>query len=1017
MSYTEKNFEDTIEQELLTLSGYHQGTAAHYDPETALFPQDLITFIQTTQPQTWQQFSATVPNPQTQLINSLTKELHNRGMLDVLRNGFKSYGQTFRVVFFQPNTRLNPETLERYSKNRLTVTRQVKIKTGHIPDLLLSVNGLPIVSLELKNPLTGQTVTNAIHQYKTDRDPKDPLFQFAKRCLVHFALDTQEVWMTTKLAGPDTFFLPFNKGHNHGTGNPPPPADQYPTSYLWLEVLQRDSLLELLARFLHLQVEECRISTDTSIQYDRKETLIFPRYHQLDVVRKLINHAQANGSGHNYLIQHSAGSGKSNSIAWLAHRLATLHTAQNQKIFHSVIVITDRTILDQQLQNTIYQFDHKKGVVQKIDEDTKQLASALSNGVPIIITTLQKFPFITQAIATLEKKGKTLEISTKDRRFALIVDEAHSSQTGETAITLRKILNQDGIEATIAAQILNDEEDHWDEDSTNLSEDAQAELLRQQMTRTQQPNLSYFAFTATPKYKTLQVFNEPGENGVAPFHLYTMRQAIEEGFIKNVLANYTCYQRYYHLVRTCADDPNLPKRKAAQAIQRFVEIHPHNIAQKVEIIVEHFRNYTRHKIGGKAKAIVVTRSREHAVRYKLAFDQYLAEKGYSDIQSLVAFSGSVSLDEAIDHAYTEVNMNNGIKSQEIPDKFASHAYQVLLVADKFQTGFDQPLLHTMFVDKRLAGVQAVQTLSRLNRIAPGKDDTFVLDFVNRPEDIYAAFKPYYEETPVGESADPQQLNNLSHQLYDWQLFSREDVTQWCEIWFRQKKALTGGEHKKLDTLFNPVVEAYLALDEPKRDQFRSQLNSFRNLYLFLSQVIPYQDSDLEKLYTYGRFLLKKLPLSADAPKVDLSRDLDLKFYRLEKISEGTINLNDGIAEPLTGPTAVGTRQAEPAVKLSRLIDTLNERFGTEFTPADQLFFDQIVEQAIADPALYQAAQVNTQENFASVLDKALDNLFLDRMEGNEEIYVRVMNDDALKQSVLEALLSGIYSTLQMHDVQ
>ncbi|MFM7371093.1 MAG: UvrB domain 3-containing protein, partial [Sphaerospermopsis kisseleviana] len=425
--------------------------------------------------------------------------------------------------------------------------------------------------------------------------------------------------------------------------------------------------------------------------------------------------------------------------------------------------------------NTIYQFDHKAGVVQKIDENTQQLATALNDGVPIIISTIQKFPFINKAIQTLAKKGKTIDITTKDKRFAIIVDEAHSSQSGETANELRQILNQDGIESAIAAQILADETEE------DLTDQAKQELLKEQIARTKQPNLSYFAFTATPKQKTLLVFDEAGENGQSPFHLYTMRQAIEEGYIKDVLANYTCYERYYELVQLSQNNPDLPRRQAAKAIARFIEFHPHNIAQKVEIIIEHFRNHTRHKIGGKAKAMVVTRSREHAVRYKREFDKYIKAKGYSDIRYLVAFSGSITLDELPDETFTEINMNGGIKSQEIADKFTSDAYQVLLVANKFQTGFDQPLLHTMFVDKRLDGVQAVQTLSRLNRTTTGKEDTFVLDFVNKPEDIYQAFKPYYEETPVGETADPQQLNDLSYQLYQWQLFSLDDVNQWCEI--------------------------------------------------------------------------------------------------------------------------------------------------------------------------------------------------------------------------------------------
>jgi type I restriction enzyme, R subunit len=1009
--HKEENFEDTIERELLERSGYHPGNATDYEPETALFPKEIISFIQTTQPKQWQKFSSTSPSDaQKILIASLTKELKSRGMLEVLRNGFKCYGKTFQVAYFQPNTGMNPETLALYQQNRLTLTRQVKIKTGRIPDVLLSINGLPIASIELKNPMTGQTYQNAIHQYKCDRDPKDPLFVFKERCLVHFAVDTEEVWMTTKLAGDSTYFLPLNKGHHHGAGNPLGNNGDYRTSYLWLEVLQKDSLIDILARFLHIETKETKIPTPSGIQYQKKETLIFPRYHQLDVVRKLIAHTKHHKAGHNYLIQHSAGSGKSNSIAWLAHRLANLHDHQDEKIFHTVIVITDRTVLDRQLQDTIYQFDHKAGVVQKIDENTQQLATALSDGVPIIISTIQKFPFIAKAIGTLEKKGKTIGIDTKDKRFALIVDEAHSSQTGESSIELRKILNQDGIEAAIAAQLLED-----DEDDEEISDSAKQELLKEQLTRTKQPNLSYFAFTATPKYKTLLVFDEPGDNGQAPFHLYTMRQAIEEGFIQDVLANYTCYERYYELIRKTEDDPDLPRSKAAKAIARFVELHPHNINQKVEIIVEHFRNHTRHKIGGRAKAMVVTRSREHAVRYKLEFDRYIQEKGYTDIKSLVAFSGSVALEGFPEAKFTEVSMNGGIKSLEIPDKFASDAYQVLLVANKFQTGFDQPLLHTMFVDKRLAGVQAVQTLSRLNRTTTGKEDTFVLDFVNKPEDIYQAFKPYYEETPVGESADPQQLNDLSYQLYEWQFFSPEDVNQWCEIWFRPKTSLTGSEHKLINSLLDPIIDRYTALEDPEKEQFRNQLSSFRKLYLFLAQIIPYQDSDLEKLYAYGRFLLKKLPRSADAPKIDLSGDIELKFYRLEIVSEGKIDLSDGEAEPLAGATAVGTRQADKEVPLSQLIDSLNQRFGTDFTIADQLFFEQIHETAIASKSLKQAARINTKANFAPVLEKHLENLFIECLDGNEKIVMQVMNNEDFKKLVLEKLLSSIYDSINHED--
>lgn len=722
-------------------------------------------------------------------------------------------------------------------------------------------------------------------------------------------------------------------------------------------------------------------------------------------MRALTEHAQTNGSGHNYLIQHSAGSGKSNSIAWLAHRLSSLHNASNEKVFHTVVVITDRRVLDQQLQDTIFQFDHKLGVVQKIDEDTQQLVKALAGGVPIIISTIQKFPFIAQAIRTMEANGKAVAIETQDRRFAVIVDEAHSSQSGETAMELRKILNKDGIESAIAEQLL-------DMDDESLSEEAKKGLLREQLKRAKQPNLSFFAFTATPKFKTLAVFNEPGPNGEAPFHHYSMRQAIEEGFIHDVLVNYTCYKRYYKLIQKVEQDPEVPRRKAARSLARFVEFHDYEIAQKVEVIVEHFRTHTRHKIGGRAKAMVVTGSREHAVRYKLGFDKYIKDKGYNDVKSLVAFSGEISLKEFADKKFTEVSMNNGIKESELPEKFNTDEFQVLLVAEKYQTGFDQPLLHSMYVDKRLAGIQAVQTLSRLNRTTRGKTDTFILDFVNEPTDIYTAFKPYYEVTPKGDDTDPQQLNTLAHTLASWKIYTGKEVDDWCEIWFRNRLNPTGGEHKKLNGILDVAVERFKELGEEDQNLFKGQLISFRNLYSFVSQIIPYQDSEHEKLYTYARFLLTKLPHAGDPRKIQVDDEVELKYYRLQKISEGAIDLKVGEPEPLYGPTEVGTGQADEEVQLSTLVGKLNERFGTEFTPADQLFFDQVRETAVANEQLRLAVMANTMDNFKPVFNKQLENLLVERMSGNEEIFVKLMNDDAFREIAASHLMQAVYAQIR-----
>ena len=1005
--HKEIDFENDIEQSLITSGGYEKGDPNTYDAETALFPADVVAFVQKTQPKIWGRLvQLDASKAASILVDSLVKELAAKGSLAVLREGFKCVGKTVRLAYFAPNTGLDPSATDRYEDNRLTVIRQVKTKSGAIPDIILAVNGLPVASLELKNPMsaTGWNVENAKYQYRFERDPKELLYAFKMRCLVHFAVDTELVYMTTKLEGKDTFFLPFNLGHNNGAGNPPVEGDVR-TVYLWRNVLTRDSLMDILARFMHLDIEEKAVVTEKGIKRLRKETMIFPRYHQLDAVRALTNHAQANGAGRNYLIQHSAGSGKSNSIAWLAHRLSCLHDADNEKIFHSVVVITDRRVLDQQLQDTIFQFEHKLGVVQKIDEDTQQLAKSLADGVPIIISTIQKFPFIAQAIRTMEAKGKAVAISTEGKRFAVIVDEAHSSQSGETAMELRKILNKDGIEAAIAEQLL-------DFDDDTLSDEAKKELLREQLKRTKQPNLSYFAFTATPKFKTMAVFDEPGPNGTSPFHLYSMRQAIEEGFIHDVLKHYTCYKRYFRLIRKIEKDPNVPRRKAARALARFVNFHDHDIAQKVEVIVEHFRTHTRHKIGGRAKAMVVTDSREHAVRYKLGFDKYIKDKGYTDVKSLVAFSGEIRLKEFGDKKFTEVGMNNGIKESELPEKFGTEEYQVLLVAEKYQTGFDQPLLHSMYVDKRLSGIQAVQTLSRLNRTIRGKTDTFILDFVNEPDDIFAAFKPYYEVTIKGEDTDPHLLDKLAHSLANWKIYTTQEVNEWCEIWFRNRLNPTGGEHKKLNSILDLAVERYKKLGDEEKDQLKGQLISFRNLYGFISQVVPYQDSDHEKLYSYTKFLLTKLPYTRDNQKVQIDDDVELKYYRLQKISEGAINLKVGEADELYGPTEVGTGRQDEEVQLSTLVQKLNERFGTEFTPADQLFFDQVRETAVANEQLRQAVMANTIENFKPVFNKQLENLLVERMTGNEEIFIKLMNDDAFRDMAANHLMQAVYAQVK-----
>ncbi|MCA3213594.1 MAG: type I restriction endonuclease subunit R [Burkholderiales bacterium] len=997
-AHIEMRFEEAIEQHLLTTaSGYAKGEANAFDLQRALFPDDVISFIQATQKPAWDAIATYHgANARAAMLDDLAKALSSpaMGVLHVLRQGFTCFGKTLRVAYFAPANQMNPETAGQYAANRLTVTRQVHFSTRNEKlsiDMVLALNGIPVATLELKNPLTHQNVHDAMRQYREDRDPREPLLRFKAGALVHFAVDPDLVTMTTRLDGKATHFLPFNRGDNGGAGNAPNPQG-YRTAYLWEDVLQRDSLLDILGRFVQLERIEkdvlVRKGGKETVQKIRKENVIFPRYHQLDAVRRMTAAARTQGTGRNYLVQHSAGSGKSNTIAWLAHRLSTLHDAADAKVFDSVIVITDRRVLDRQLQDTVYQFEHKGGVVKKIDVDSTQLAEALKERTPIIITTLQKFPFLTEKIGALPAQ-----------RYAVIVDEAHSSQSGEQAAELKGILNDAALRAK--AKALAQEDGNGDDDS-----DAEA-LLLTMLKRGRQPNISFFAFTATPKFKTLKIFDEPGPNGKPPFHLYTMRQAIEERFILDVLKNYITYKAYYRLVETAAEDPLVEKKEAAKALARFMHHHPHNLASKVEVIVEHFRAHTRAKIGGRAKAMIVTDSRLAAVRYKQAVDKYIKDKGYADIKALVAFSGTVDDPDFKGQSYTEQAMN-GFAESQLPERFETEEYQVLIVAEKYQTGFDQPLLHTMYVDKRLDGVQAVQTLSRLNRTCAGKEDTFVLDFRNERDDIFRAFKPYYELTEAAEGAEPHTLYELKAKLDGAHVYYPDEVKALCAAFFGGGD--DAGAHAKLYKLLDPAVERFKALDDTAQDDFRGWLVSFRNLYGFLSQVIPYQDSALEALHTYLRFLGAKLPLPARGKPVELDGEVELKFYRLQKIAEGQIVLGTGEPAAVYGPTEVGTRRSEPEqVKLSTLVEQLNERFGTDFRPADQLFFDQVEADAVDREDIREAAQANSIDDFKLLFEKELEGLFVDRMEGNDEIFRRVMSDEQFRALASGYLLSKVYT--------
>jgi type I restriction enzyme, R subunit len=1020
---SEKAFETYVEQILLA-KGWQQGSVSEWDQERALFPGQIVAFIAATQPQLWEamrgQHGAQL---ESMLLSTLVKELTIKGSLDVLRHGFKFYGKTFRLATFKPAHGLNDEVLAQYQANRLTVTRQIPCHPGDhsTVDLVFAVNGLPVATCELKNPWTGQSWRHAVRQYQEDRNPRAPLFAFKERALVHFAADPDEVHMTTRLAGGKTFFLPFNRGSHPGevqcgAGNPQH-ACGYRSGYFWEEILERESFLDILGHFVFIEKKEEKVDDGKGGSRIRaRETMIFPRYHQLDATRKLIAAARAEGPGQNYLIQHSAGSGKTNSISWLSHRLASLHDAQDHKIFDCVIVITDRQVLDRQLQDAIYQIEHAQGVVKAIDQDSKQLASALIDGTKIVVTTLQKFPFVLRGLLhaagaesldspddEAKVQAKAWEAEIGRRRYAVIVDEAHSSQTGETARELKAILGASN------GDMNDDEEADWED-----------RLNQVMASRGRQPNLSFFAYTATPKGKTLELFGHTGPSGKPePFHLYSMRQAIEEGFILDVLRNYTTYATYFRLIKAVEDDPDLPKKKAARALSKFLVLHPTNIAQKIEVIVEHFRGHVRTHLGGRAKAMVVTSSRLQAVKYMEAFQRYIDEKGYTDIRPLVAFSGTVR-DPDTGLEYTEPGMNldvvNGkpISERQLPDRFASPDYQVLLVANKYQTGFDQPLLMAMYVDKRLDGVQAVQTLSRLNRMVPGKETPFVLDFVNEAEDIYRAFKPYFDATSLQESSDPALLEQLKHALDGFQVYHWSEVEAFARIFYRAPNKQNPADHAHLQRHLQPAVDRFKAMeDEEQRGEFRDKLSGYVKVYSFLSQIIPYADPDLEMLYSFGRLLLPHLPLERDTGVVKLGDEVGLQYYRLQRVFSGAIELREGEGEyGVKSPTDVGTGKAkEEKAPLSEIIEVLNDRFGTNFTEEDRLFFEQIKEKATNSPEVVRLRRANPFDKFQLGLRQMLEDLMIQRMGENDKIVSRYMDDKAFEDAAFAVLSRVIYETI------
>ena len=1077
----ERSFQnDMINQ--MQAHGWQLGANKDYNRQTALIEQDLLNFVQKTQANQWQKFKGIFPNNTEQHfieavvaqlqkadINATDVESRRYGTLGLLRHGLKTRGTRFSFCQFKPEHQKNPELLQHYQQNICRIipelvyspyaTAQELQSTGKQAkkwriDLVLFVNGFPVATLELKSEFK-QAIDNAIWQYKKTRLPKDPntnkpepLLTFKRGALVHFAVSQYEVYMATQLAGDNTYFLPFNKGtKEQGAGNDVPEnPHEYATAYLWNEVLKPDSLLKVIGHFIHLHIEE---KEDWEGRKYKKETLIFPRYHQWDVVTKLVQATLQEGTGQKYLIQHSAGSGKSNSIAWTAHQLSTLYTANNDKMFDSVIVVTDRTVLDAQLQDTIYQFEHAEGVVGRINNKegdgskSEKLANALEMAQPIIIVTIQTFPFVLRAIEN--------STNLKKRKYAIIADEAHSSQSGSTARQLKEVLMLE----------------ERDDDEELSSDDVLNEVMA---SRKGSSNLSYYAFTATPKDKTLQLFGRVPDPSSPPsktnipkaYHIYAMRQAIEEGFILDVLKNYTNYKVIYKLKQKIeAQDQQVDAKKASIKLNQWVRLHDYNISQKVQVIVEHFKKNVMGLLGGQAKAMVVTSSRKEAVRYKLAFDKYVLAQKYQGIQAMVAFSGEVEFNKndpdssgLLEQKFTEKNMNPHLKGREMRKAFDSSDYQVMLVANKFQTGFDQPKLCAMYVDKKLGGVECVQTLSRLNRTYIGKAETgtFVLDFVNDPQDILDAFQPYYQTAELADVSNPDLIYSLFEKLKAANIFLWSEVELFVDAFYRKNKsnaaisnickpavdrwqkryAMATDAYKQAKEMLDrckkthdPVLiaNAESSFKDIKKERdsleiFKKDLGSYTRFYEFMSQIVDYDDMELEKLSLFARNLRLMLREKAsEEEEIDLT-NIDMSHYRLSKIRQQDIQLKaSGDEHKLEPANELGTAKAKDKKEdfWSVILAKVNELFITDkLTDKDMINYVHTVADKVAeDSKVMKQITNNTREQaMLGHFSQAIDDAIIGSNEAHQEQMMQLMTDPAK----MRQFANVIYDVLVQKDL-
>jgi type I restriction enzyme R subunit len=1013
MTPLEKDLEAIIEQSLID-RGYEKRTQTDYDTARCLIPKDVIRFIQQTQAETWEQLKTHHGDAtETEFLNYLASEITSRGTLDVLRNDIKTYGCTFKLAYFQPNSSRNPELQSLYQQNSFTILRQLHYSQTDLKKSLdwgIFLNGLPIFTAELKNHFTGQTVEHAKKQYCTSREPNEPLLKF-RRCLCHFALDPDLVFITTQLQGNDTQFLPFNKGHNQGKGNPPNPTGCR-TAYLAEEIWHPDSVLNLIKNFIQLTPEN---------------RLIFPRYHQLDAVRKLLADSLAKGAGQRYLIQHSAGSGKSNTIAWLSHQLKNLFDPNNQRVFNSIIVISDRKIINEQLQDTILEFEQVRGVVAT-PKTGKELKKDLEDGKQLIVCTLKLFPQVLR-----------LTNQMLNRRFAILIDEAHSSQGGKTTRSMNAVLADVDLspnpspplpnpplrgEGKGAALLLRGESNSPLPSQgrgvggvrfSEIEEDDEDFIVRETKKRGRLTNLSYFAFTATPKNTTLELFGEPQADGkYYPFHLYSMRQAIEEGFILDVLQNYTTYEQYYSLLQDTTEDPHCTTRQLVRALHNFVNLNEETIREKVEIIVEHFCDRVQQRIDHKAKAMIVTSSRAQAVRYKQAVDAYIQEKEYS-FKTLVAFSQTVTLNGV---NYTEYNMNTASAGEPIHDTaeaFKKDEYRILIVADKFQTGFDQPRLHTMYVDKPLRDIKAVQTLSRLNRCHSGKNETMVLDFVNDWQTIKNAFQDYYTATTLSEGTQPNRLYTLQWQLKQFGFYDASELDKVTNIYYRNPQAVD-----QLEAAISPVVERFDDAEEDNKNRFRDLLTEYVRLYLYLSQIIKFIDVDLEKLYSLGHLLLTKIQPSQQESPFTLPQGIELEAYRIQETFSGSINLDNTAETELQAPVikGSGTPTARAAVPLSQVIQEFNNRYGVNLTDADKVCVETVTERLSQNEKLKQQVQVNAdkaQTTFNETAQKQMISLFRENLPGFQDFYSKTKKNKDFETALLSWMFGQFCNKVINHE--